>query len=196
MDLESRTHRKRSVGRWRKQIGDLTFQAGLTAEALDHYQTAADLLRPVNDWLWLAGAYEGLCAVSVVLLYPHLRRPAAIQRIGSLTGEGFGRTRTASTGAAGLRSLPPDLIDPTQNFLKNRFKFKHCLGPDEVLEKYHEAVVHYSKYRNAGVIETEASIKAVHVLIEQVSLQEFLREKKQTRNLLMSLVLIILFLLC
>ena len=31
MDLESRTHRKRSAGRWRKQIGDLTFQAGLTA---------------------------------------------------------------------------------------------------------------------------------------------------------------------
>ena len=28
-------------------------------------------------------------------------------------------------------------------------------------------MVHYSKYRNAGVVETEASIKAVHVLIEQ-----------------------------
>ena len=34
-------------------------QGGLAAEALDHYQTAADLLRPVNDWLWLAGALEG-----------------------------------------------------------------------------------------------------------------------------------------
>lgn len=55
MDLESRTHRKRSAGRWRKQLGDLTFQAGLAAEALEHYQIAADLLRPVNDWLWLAG---------------------------------------------------------------------------------------------------------------------------------------------
>ena len=75
--------------------------------------------------------------------------------------------RAGSTAAGGLRSLPADL-DPTQNFMKNRFKFKFCLGPDEVLEKYHEAVVHYSKYRNAGVIETEASIKAVHVLIEQV----------------------------
>jgi hypothetical protein len=168
MDLDSRTHRKRSVGRWRKQIGDLSFQAGLTAEALDHYQTAADLLRPVNDWLWLAGAFEGLCSASVVLLYPHLRRPAAIQRIGSLTGEGFGRSRAGSSSTGGMRSLPVDL-DPTQNFLKNRFKFKFCLGPDEVLEKYHEAVVHYSKYRNAGVIETEASIKAVHVLIEQAS---------------------------
>ena len=66
-----------------------------------------------------------------------------------------------------MRSLPPDL-DSMQHFLKNRFKYKHALGPDEIIEKYHEAVVHYSKYRNAGVIETEASIKAVHVLIEQV----------------------------
>ena len=66
-----------------------------------------------------------------------------------------------------VRSLPPDM-DSNQHFLKNRLKFKHSLGPDEVIEKYHEAVVHYSKYRNAGVIETEASIKAVHVLIEQV----------------------------
>lgn len=75
--------------------------------------------------------------------------------------------RTNSSGVGALRSLPPDL-DSAQHFLKNRFKFKHALGPDEILEKYHEAVVHYSKYRNAGVIETEASIKAVHVLSEQV----------------------------
>lgn len=76
--------------------------------------------------------------------------------------------RSNSSGA-GVRSLPAD-IDTHQHFLKNRLKFKHALGPDEVIEKYHEAVVHYSKYRNAGVIETEASIKAVHVLIEQVKL--------------------------
>jgi hypothetical protein len=76
--------------------------------------------------------------------------------------------RSNSSGV-GVRSLPPD-IDSNQHFLKNRLKFKHSLGPDEVIEKYHEAVVHYSKYRNAGVIETEASIKAVHVLIEQVRL--------------------------
>ena len=28
---------------------------------------AADVLRPANDWLWLAAALEGLCAVSVIL---------------------------------------------------------------------------------------------------------------------------------
>ena len=41
-----------------------------------------------------------------------------------------------------------------------------------------EIVVHYSKYRHAGVIETEACIKAVHVLVEQGNLlfaSEFLQ---------------------
>lgn len=78
--------------------------------------------------------------------------------------------RTSSSGVGTVRSLPSD-IDPNQHFIKNRLKFKYSLGPDEVVEKYHEAVVHYSKYRNAGVIETEASIKAVHILVEQVCVQ-------------------------
>ncbi|XP_046452687.1 protein brunelleschi-like isoform X2 [Daphnia pulex] len=177
MDLESRTHRKRCVGRWRKQVGDLSLQAGLLSEALEQYQAAADVLRPANDWLWLAGSFEGLCAASIILLYPHLRRPVAIQRNGSLTGEGFNSRIRSNSSGVGVRSLPPD-IDSNHHFLKNRLKFKHSLGPDEVIEKYHEAVVHYSKYRNAGVIETEASIKAVHVLIEQrkyLSAAEFLQ---------------------
>jgi hypothetical protein len=37
------------------------------------------------------------------------------------------------------------------------------LAVSDVLEKYKEAVLHYGKYRHAGVIETEASIKAVQV---------------------------------
>ena len=41
------------------------------------------------------------------------------------------------------------------------------LKPRDIVERYKEIVVHYSKYRLAGVIETEASIKAVQVLIEQ-----------------------------
>ena len=36
-----------------------------------------------------------------------------------------------------------------------------------MVEKYREAVIHYGKYKHAGIIETEASIKAVQVLIRQ-----------------------------
>ena len=36
-----------------------------------------------------------------------------------------------------------------------------------MVERYREAVIHYGKYKHAGIIETEASIKAVQVLIRQ-----------------------------
>jgi hypothetical protein len=39
------------------------------------------------------------------------------------------------------------------------------LATSDILEKYKEAVLHYGKYRHAGVIETEASIKAVQVIM-------------------------------
>ena len=37
----------------------------------------------------------------------------------------------------------------------------------EMVEKFREAVIHYGKYSHAGIIETEASIKAVLVLVRQ-----------------------------
>ncbi len=64
-----------------------------------------------------------------------------------------------------------NLIDFIWNLLEHG---QSCLGPDEVLDKYHEAVVHYSKYRNAGVIETEASIK--------VSLDHRRRSRRRRRR--------------
>lgn len=55
LDMDSRTNKKRCVGRLRKQLADLTLQAGLPTEAIVHYSHAADTLRNCNDWLWLAG---------------------------------------------------------------------------------------------------------------------------------------------
>lgn len=43
----------------------------------------------------------------------------------------------------------------------------HILTPEEIYKKYREAIVHYSKYINAGIIETEASFKATRICIEQ-----------------------------
>lgn len=37
-----------------KHLGDLCLQAGLYGEAISHYNAAADNLRAVNDWLWIA----------------------------------------------------------------------------------------------------------------------------------------------
>merc|ERR1719334_55315 len=122
LDMESRNNRKRVLGRLKKHLADLSLQAGLLAEAWNYYQVAADVLRPANDWLWLAASLEGLCAVSVVLVEQ--------------------QQKGISLGARGLRD-------------------------GEMVERYREAVIHYGKYSHAGIIETEASIKAVLVLVNQ-----------------------------
>ena len=118
LDMESRNNRKRVLGRLKKHLGDLSLQAGKLAEAWNYYQVAVDVLKPANDWLWLAASLEGLCSVSVCL--------------------------------------------QEQNSLGSR-----GLSDHEIVEKYREAVIHYGKYKHAGIIETEASIKAVLVLIKQ-----------------------------
>ncbi|EPY77673.1 hypothetical protein CB1_001219016 [Camelus ferus] len=44
---------------------------------------------------------------------------------------------------------------------------KNCLSPEDIIDKYKEAISYYSKYKNAGVIELEACVKAVRVLAIQ-----------------------------
>ncbi|CRK86346.1 CLUMA_CG000135, isoform A [Clunio marinus] len=43
----------------------------------------------------------------------------------------------------------------------------NILQPDEIAIKYREAIINYSKYRMAGIIETEAALKAARICIEQ-----------------------------
>jgi len=45
LDLESRTNKRRCVGRMTKHLGDLSLQCGLISEALNFYQTATETLR-------------------------------------------------------------------------------------------------------------------------------------------------------
>lgn len=43
----------------------------------------------------------------------------------------------------------------------------NILAPDEITNKYRDAIINYSKYRHAGIIETEAALKAARICIEQ-----------------------------
>lgn len=43
----------------------------------------------------------------------------------------------------------------------------NVLAPDEITAKYRDAIIYYSKYRHAGIIETEAALKAARICIEQ-----------------------------
>uniref|UniRef100_A0A0C9R0S0 Bru_0 protein n=1 Tax=Fopius arisanus TaxID=64838 RepID=A0A0C9R0S0_9HYME len=150
LDLESRNSRKRCCGRMAKHLGDLCLQAGLYADALNHYTSAAGVLQGVNDWLWLGAAYEGLCAVSSLILYPNLRRSLSHQR----------HTSTQEENSQKTLSFPP-------SFDEIKVQMNHIVPPNEIPKKYSQAITHYSKYQNASIIETEASFKATRVCIEQ-----------------------------
>ncbi|KAJ6628653.1 Protein brunelleschi [Pseudolycoriella hygida] len=43
----------------------------------------------------------------------------------------------------------------------------NVLLPDDIPLKYRDAIINYSKYRHAGIIETEAALKAARICIEQ-----------------------------
>ncbi|XP_066993209.1 protein brunelleschi [Anabrus simplex] len=159
LDLESRTNRKRCVGRMTKHLGDLSLQAGLPGEALNYYLSATDILKGVNDWLWLGGAFEGLCAASVIVLYPNLSRSFPLQRNASLQEGSPGKQRANSISTNSL----PNGIAPSEI----QQEIQNVLSPEDILRRFREAIIHYSKYQNAGIIETEASFKAARIAVEQ-----------------------------
>uniref|UniRef100_A0A8C2KN42 Trafficking protein particle complex 9 n=1 Tax=Cyprinus carpio TaxID=7962 RepID=A0A8C2KN42_CYPCA len=168
LDTDSRHYKKRCQGRMRKHVGDLCLQAGMLQDALVHYHMAVELLRSVNDFLWLGAALEGLCSASVIFHYP-----------GGTSGKSGARKPGVSSAAdAGKRHRPGAqevLIDPgalTTNAISADTsteigRAKNCLSQEDIIEKYKEAISNYGKYKSAGVIELEACIKAVRVLAIQ-----------------------------
>ncbi|XP_055386029.1 protein brunelleschi [Condylostylus longicornis] len=219
LDMESRTSRKRCIGRITKNLADLTLQAGLLSEALNLYHAAIETLRAISDSLWLGAAEEGLCSTSSILLYPKLRYCEVFQRNCSLQ-EGtspqkfnayVGRRRS-SDFASKSRVIIEHVSDaPQENLTTNLFENSiasnssssssvssiltnssttssesttvtgnlenkgtnstilpvNLLTPDEIINQYRKAIINYSKYRNAGIIETEAALKAARICIEQ-----------------------------
>uniref|UniRef100_A0A8C6WG33 Trafficking protein particle complex 9 n=1 Tax=Neogobius melanostomus TaxID=47308 RepID=A0A8C6WG33_9GOBI len=118
-------------------------------------------------------ALEGLCSASVIFHYP-----------GGTAGKTAGRRPSISQAAdAGKRHRPGAqevLIDPgalTANGISADTsteigRAKNCLSPEDIIEKYKEAISYYGKYKSAGVIELEACVKAVRVLAIQKRARE------------------------
>ncbi|KAK9505487.1 hypothetical protein O3M35_009531 [Rhynocoris fuscipes] len=157
LDMESRSIRKRSFGRMTKHLGDLCLQAGLYGDAISHYNAAADNLRAVNDWLWIASACEGLSAASMCIRYPNALKSQIIQRNASLQETNKSRTNHSKTMSGTEILEPSSLLLPRPN---------NVLSPEDICKNYREAIIHYSKYQNAGVIEIEVCFKAARVAIE------------------------------
>lgn len=115
--------------------------------------------------------FEGLCAASVVLLYPNLRRSCGLQRFASLgiggsaggPGSGGGRGRN---GSINTNSLPTGL-EPTVA----RQSSKLCLSPDDIVEKYRESIVHYSKVNTVCFLTPSCSCsekQAIYYIIRSL----------------------------
>ncbi|XP_019337338.1 trafficking protein particle complex subunit 9 isoform X4 [Alligator mississippiensis] len=160
LDTDSRHYKKRCQGRMRKHVGDLCLQAGMLQDSLVHYHMAVELLRSVNDFLWLGAALEGLCSASVIYHYP-----------GGTGGKAGARRAQGSSlpSEAGNRHRPGALTSNGINADTSAEigRAKNCLSPEDIIDKYKEAISYYSKYKNAGVIELEACVKAVRVLAIQ-----------------------------
>lgn len=151
LDMETRNNKKRCTGRVTKHLGDLCLQSGLISESLTYYNNASETLKSVNDWLWLGAAYEGLCAASALVLYPNIQRNVPLQRNASLQEGSPKRSNSIST--------------PLDDFVRK--DVTNTLTPEDISKRYREAIIHYSKYQNAGIIETEASFKAARISVEQ-----------------------------
>ncbi|XP_049875620.1 protein brunelleschi [Pectinophora gossypiella] len=231
LDMESRNNKKRCMGRVTKNLADLTLQAGLVAESLSLYNSAAEILKSVNDWLWLAAAKEGLCAASAILLYPNLRSSTPLQRNASLQESSPSKNKPLSlfnpntdpfrkfkVTSSPLRSSknsspvnqPSELTPSSSESLEtssrqsetdnadseslasssdieyqgpksyvgsdlpsiprqppSQINTQYLLNGEDIAEKYRKAIIHYSKYQNAGIIETEACFKAARIAVEQ-----------------------------
>uniref|UniRef100_UPI00398E385B trafficking protein particle complex subunit 9 isoform X2 n=1 Tax=Pristiophorus japonicus TaxID=55135 RepID=UPI00398E385B len=160
LDTDSRHYKKRCQGRMRKHVGDLCLQAGMLQDALVHYHMAVELLRSVNDFLWLGAALEGLCSSSVIYHYPSgTGSKPAIRRAYSvcLPSEASKRHRHGALTTNGINADTSTEIG----------RAKNCLSPEDIIDKYKEAISYFGKYKNAGVIELEACVKAVRVLAIQ-----------------------------
>ncbi|XP_008849294.1 trafficking protein particle complex subunit 9 isoform X2 [Nannospalax galili] len=160
LDTDSRHYKKRCQGRMRKHVGDLCLQAGMLQDALVHYHMSVELLRSVNDFLWLGAALEGLCSASVIHHYPGgTGGKTGARRLqgSSLPSEAANRHRPGALTTNGINPDTSTEIGRTKN----------CLSPEDIIDKYKEAISYYSKYKNAGVIELEACVKAVRVLAIQ-----------------------------
>ncbi|CAG2234614.1 TRAPPC9 [Mytilus edulis] len=163
LDTDTKSFRKKCQGRLRKHLADLCLQAGISGEAILHYETAIDILKPVNDWLWIGACFEGLCSASVILVYPRVKSQT-LRRVESMSvkpGSSMGKETKNRAGSLkhnlttnGLQ----ELADPVA---------KTALNPADIIDKYRECILNYSKFKLAAVIELEACLKACRFLIQQ-----------------------------
>lgn len=143
LDTDSKSFKKKCLGRMRKHIGDLCLLVGCPSEALSNYSAAIDLLRAVSDLLWLSAALEGQCVASLSLLYPNqplsnlidleienrksLKKQNSLKRIFSLPKAKFRSSQVATTPTN--EPSKNDVTTPNQPIETNNNKLNNSETP-------------------------------------------------------------------
>lgn len=89
----------------RKHVGDLCLQAGMLQDALVHYHMAVELLRGINDFLWLGGRPG-------VLFYYQDNSQKRIKYMISAQARVPEEQRFISGRASGVKHMTNQIYDP------------------------------------------------------------------------------------
>ncbi|XP_044184471.1 trafficking protein particle complex subunit 9-like [Acropora millepora] len=147
---DSRTMKRKTVGRSKKYTGDLCMLAGLPQDALSQYLIAGEHLRSANDVLWLAGAFEGQCAASLALISDEAQKST-----NSLILPTECAANSAYVTSNGLGSE----VD------ESKFRNPSPLSKEDMVDRLSEALKLYNRFKGAAVLETEANLKFTRLLI-------------------------------
>lgn len=152
-ESDTKNFRKKCLGRHNKHQADVSLLMGQLTEALMNYHSALETLVSVNDTGWIGSALEGLCVVSALVYFPDLIPDLPCKTTLS------------------KKKPQKQLLDP-RNLLSNPSSTpslaelrKLCIPTvDDLVDRYKEAIIHYSRCKSLGIIEMEACIKATKVL--------------------------------
>lgn len=74
---------------------------------------------------------------------------------------------TSTVSGSSTASSPSSTNHTVSNDKAQNNNPSNVLQPSDFVARYREAIINYSKYRHAGIIETEAALKAARICIEQ-----------------------------
>lgn len=82
------------------------------------------------------------------------------------TSESSALSSSAATSSTSSAFKPTTITNNSDNSTVPSYP-SNIIPPDEIAVRYRDAIINYSKYRHAGIIETEAALKAARICIEQ-----------------------------
>lgn len=160
-DVDSRSMKRKCLGRNKKILADLCLLSGLAQEALMHYSNSVEHFRSVNDFLWLGSAFEGICAASNAMM------------LGDLIIK-------ENTRFLVIQKSNINVNLTSENGEDEKLKSYLANSTEDTIAKYSECLLYYRKF-STGPVEIEAHFKFIRVLLNW-------KKKLETAQVIQSLL--------